>query len=155
MYTTIHRHKQDVFEAVLRPVRHMVTTSLTELIGPRYEGVSFDGRMQPQSVTPAGRGQTLADVDHLSFGTREQLMLLVRLALARLLSRSGGRQCVVLDDPLVNADDRRQRAAVRLLEEAARDTQILLFTCHPHAYVSAQAATRFDLSALIDASRRS
>lgn len=72
-------------------------------------------------------------------------MLLVRLALARLLGRGGDRQCVILDDPLVNTDRRRQRAALRILEQAASDAQILVFTCHPVSYQGLDIADQFDI----------
>lgn len=53
-----------------------------------------------------------------------------------------------LDDPLVNADHARQRVALRILEEAASEAQILVFTCHPTAYQGLREATTFDLNAL-------
>ena len=65
-------------------------------------------------------------------------MLLIRLALARLLGAEDDRQCVILDDPLVNTDRRRQRAALRTLQQVAQYTQISVFTCHPVAYEGVQ-----------------
>ena len=98
--------------------------------------------------------ENVAEIEDLSFGTREQLMFLVRLSLGRLLSRAKelGRQCVILDDPLVNTDPARQRAALRIIEEAATETQVIVFTCHPTSYVT-DAARRFDLEAIVEASR--
>ena len=152
---TLDKHRQQVFEAVVQPVRHMVTTSLGQLAGPRYDRVEFDEQLRPSTVHPAGRSDEVsADPDDLSFGTREQLMLLVRLTLGRLLSRTElGRHCVILDDPLVNADLRRQHAALRLMEEAAREAQVIVFTCHPHAYLS-PSAKAYDLKSLVDAGRQ-
>lgn len=75
-------------------------------------------------------------------------MLLVRLALARLLGREGDPQCVILDDPLVNTDRSRQRAALRILEQAAQDTQILVFTCHSVAYEGMAHAAQFHLKSI-------
>ncbi len=161
---TVDRHRQRVFEAVLDPVRERVTATMGRVAGPRYDRVDFDDRLQPAGVRPTGvrpagagvggavGGAVAATLDDLSFGTREQLMLLVRLALAGLLSRSAGRQCVILDDPLVNADPGRQAAALALLSEAAVETQVIVFTCHPHAYDVA-GAKRFDLAALAAAAR--
>lgn len=148
LWETLQKHKSQIFEAVLRPVRGMVQTSLQRLVGPRYDHVDFDERLMPSKIQPRLR-ETAAEISDLSFGTREQLMLLVRLSLGRLLSRSElGPQCVILDDPLVNADPARQRAALRIIEEAAREMQVIVFTCHPSSYDS-PAAKRFDLEALV------
>jgi uncharacterized protein YhaN len=77
-------------------------------------------------------GQTLG-VDVLSSGTREQLFLCLRLALARSYARRGVEVPLVLDDVLVNFDTRRSLAAARLLRDYAADgQQVLLFTCHEH-----------------------
>lgn len=67
----------------------------------------------------------------LSEGTREQIALLVRLALARALSDRLGQEPLplVLDDPLANTDPRRRKALFRLLAEAAAEVQLLYVTC--------------------------
>lgn len=144
---TLQKHKRDVFESVLEPIRSIVVSSMQDLMGPGYDRVSFDERLRPTAVRPTAR-EVEAGIDDLSFGTREQLMLLVRLALARLLGREGQRQCVILDDPLVNTDRPRQRAALRVLEKAATETQILIFTCHPTAYQGLSDASAFDMREL-------
>ena len=148
LYETLQQKKRDVIEAVLQPIRHMVTSDMARVVGPRYDRIEFDERLVPVRVRPARR-DTDATRDDLSYGTQEQLMLLVRLALGRLLSRSLGRQCVILDDPLVNADRSRQRAALRVLEDAAAETQVIVFTCHPTSYDGINAK-RYDLKALVD-----
>ena len=69
----------------------------------------------------------------LSRGTREQLLLAVRLAVVRELSRQGTSLPVILDDVIVNFDEQRACAAVELLlEMAAQGQQVLFFTCHKH-----------------------
>jgi uncharacterized protein YhaN len=70
-------------------------------------------------------------VEHLSRGTREQLFLAIRLALVQDLARRGSALPLVLDDVLVNFDERRTAAAAEVLQEfAARGVQVLLFTSH-------------------------
>jgi len=72
-------------------------------------------------------------VQSLSRGTREQLLLAVRLAVAQELSRHGTSLPMILDDVIVNFDEDRARAAVDLLRElAGQGQQILYFTCHKH-----------------------
>lgn len=74
---------------------------------------------------------TLADVDALSFGAREQLGLISRLAYADLLSAAGKPTLIMLDDALVHSDAHRLGQMKRILFDAAQRHQILLFTCHP------------------------
>lgn len=69
----------------------------------------------------------------LSRGTREQLFLSLRLALAADFATRGQRCPLVLDDLLVNFDTERARATAEVLQEfAAGGHQVLLFTCHDH-----------------------
>lgn len=63
----------------------------------------------------------------LSCGTVEQLYLAVRLAMVNLLL--GGDAPLILDDALVNFDDRRAALALQVLRDEAKQRQILLFTC--------------------------
>ena len=80
-------------------------------------------------------GQTW-NPERLSRGTREQVFLALRLALVRDLERHGIQLPVVMDDALVNFDDRRAAAAARVLCEFLADNpssrQMLVLTCHSH-----------------------
>jgi ABC-type multidrug transport system ATPase subunit len=72
-------------------------------------------------------------VESLSRGTREQLFLSLRLALAASFARRGAALPMVLDDVLVNFDTGRATAAAELLRDfAARGHQLLVCTCHEH-----------------------
>ena len=72
-------------------------------------------------------------VESLSRGTREQLFLSLRLALASCYARRGAQLPLVLDDVLVNFDADRAKAAVAVLRDfAAAGHQLLVFTCHEH-----------------------
>jgi hypothetical protein len=76
---------------------------------------------------------TCLGVDVLSRGTREQLFLALRLALASAYARRGAQLPLVLDDVLVNFDVGRAKAASAVLRDFARaGHQILIFTCHEH-----------------------
>ena len=74
--------------------------------------------------------------ERLSRGTREQVFLALRLALVRDLHEQGITLPIVMDDALVNFDDRRARAASRTLVEFMNDRngdhQMLVLTCHAH-----------------------
>jgi hypothetical protein len=72
-------------------------------------------------------------VESLSRGTREQLFLSLRLALAASYARRGAALPMVLDDVLVNFDTGRATAAAELLRDfAALGHQLLVCTCHEH-----------------------
>ena len=72
-------------------------------------------------------------VEVLSRGTREQLFLSLRLALASSYARRGAPLPLVLDDVLVNFDAERAKAAAAVLRDfAAAGHQLLVFTCHEH-----------------------
>jgi len=77
------------------------------------------------------RDQRKVEVKHLSRGTREQLYVCLRLALASHVGERTERLPLVMDDVLVNFDPERARAIAERLCEFSRDHQILLFTCHP------------------------
>ena len=98
------------------------------LTGSRYSGVVLD-RSFRLSAEPAG-DPVFRDAALLSAGTLDQLYLAVRLAICDLVLPPEKQVPIVLDDALANFDDRRCAAALRFLKEAARDRQILLFTCH-------------------------
>lgn len=72
-------------------------------------------------------------VQSLSRGTREQLLLAVRLAVVREMTRQGISLPVILDDVIVNFDEDRASATVDVLCELAEEgQQVLFFTCHKH-----------------------
>ncbi|MFO0912025.1 MAG: AAA family ATPase [Pirellulales bacterium] len=72
-------------------------------------------------------------VSKLSRGTREQVYLSLRLALAAEYGRRGSPMPIVLDDVFVNFDTRRALAAVKTIKDYAdQGHQVLLFTCHDH-----------------------
>ena len=79
--------------------------------------------------------------DSLSIGTREQIAVLVRLAMADLLRERGKPVMLILDDPLVNSDDGRFDRMACALRRAAKHLQILILTCHETRYKSLGANT--------------
>ncbi|THF56839.1 AAA family ATPase [Pseudothauera rhizosphaerae] len=80
---------------------------------------------------PLTRGAESGDFDALSFGAREQMGVIARLAYADLLAEAGRPTLIILDDALVHSDAERLAQMKRVLFDAATRHQILLFTCHP------------------------
>ena len=71
---------------------------------------------------------------HLSMGTQEQIAVLVRLAFAKMLVEQGQPATVVLDDALVFSDDTRIGIMFDILNRAAKDVQVLIFTCREQLF---------------------
>lgn len=91
--------------------------------------------------TPLGEDVLLVDdaqgkplaIDLLSQGTREQLFLSLRMALANCYARRGAALPMVLDDVLVNFDTHRAQAAAAVLRDFAQSGhQLFVFSCHEH-----------------------
>lgn len=89
-----------------------------------------------------GRVHDSAPYDTLSFGAREQIGLISRLAYADLLKEAGRPTLIILDDVLVHIDPVRLAQMKRVLFDAATRHQILLFTCHPADWVDMGVAVR-------------
>lgn len=83
-----------------------------------------------------------AGLQDLSFGAREQMGLISRLAYADLLKDAGQPTLIMLDDALVHSDDTRLAHMKRILFDAAQRHQILLFTCHPEKWRDMGVAPR-------------
>ena len=72
------------------------------------------------------------DVAGMSDGARDQLFFALRLAYIEDHCSRIGVCPVILDDVLMAFDNRRAAAALRILAELAKKTQVLLFTHHEH-----------------------
>lgn len=106
---------------------------LSQLTGGRYTRVWTPLGEQTLRVDDA-EGNSLP-VEVLSRGTREQLFLGLRLALAGVYARRGIELPLVLDDVLVNFDGGRAKAAATVLRDFAEaGHQVLVFTCHEHLW---------------------
>lgn len=79
-------------------------------------------------------GAEVGDFHDMSFGAREQMGVISRLAYADLLKEAGRPTLIMLDDALVHSDDRRLAQMKRVLFDAATRHQILLFSCHPEKW---------------------
>ncbi|MGL1833651.1 AAA family ATPase [Rhodocyclaceae bacterium SMB388] len=94
--------------------------------------LEIDENLTPGPLTrPTASGNETGEFEALSFGAREQMGVISRLAYADLLAEAGRPTLVILDDALVHSDAERLAQMKRVLFDAATRHQILLFTCHP------------------------
>ncbi|ALC55787.1 hypothetical protein AMS56_02590 [Burkholderia pseudomallei] len=87
-------------------------------------------------------GAEVGDFHDMSFGSREQMGVISRLAYADLLKEAGRPTLIMLDDALVHSDDGRLGQMKRVLFDAATRHQILLFSCHPEKWRDLGVAAR-------------
>src|SRR5690606_13647902 len=85
-------------------------------------------------ITAISRRSRPEPLERLSDGTREQIAILVRLALAELLADQGRPAVVVLGDALVFSDDQRIEQMFQILARAGQKLQILVLTCRERVF---------------------
>jgi hypothetical protein len=97
-----------------------------------HSRLSVDENLIPDTLARSDPdGESHAGYAALSFGAREQLGLISRLAYADLLRDAGRPTLIILDDALVHSDAQRLAQMKRILFDAAGRHQVLLFSCHP------------------------
>lgn len=105
--------------------------------------LEVDERLVPGALVRTGtRGPEAGDIETLSFGAREQMGVIARLAYADLLREAGRPTLILLDDALVHSDEDRLAQMKRVLFDAAQRHQVLLFTCHPDRWRDMGVAMR-------------
>jgi DNA repair protein SbcC/Rad50 len=116
---------------------------LAEATDGRYRGAA-DWRGAPVAALRADG--SAFEREQLSTGTRDLFALCFRLALGGYYV-ADGEGLLMLDDPLVDLDPRRQELAAKLLGAFASRVQTVLFTCHPAHADRFPEAHRIDLPA--------
>jgi uncharacterized protein YhaN len=66
--------------------------------------------------------------ERLSYGTAEQVYLLLRAALAQYLATTGEPCPLILDDPTAYADDSRSTAVLQVLHHVSVERQVIVFS---------------------------
>lgn len=102
----------------------------------RLEADMDDERPILTGVRPDGKR---VPAHGMSEGTRDQLFLALRLAAVEASCATSEPLPFIVDDVLVQFDDERTAAGLRVLADVAAHTQIVLFTHHRHVRASAEA----------------
>ncbi|MEA2618888.1 MAG: hypothetical protein QOE72_4671 [Chloroflexota bacterium] len=125
---------EDSARRVHREVAPRLAASVAGRLALLTEGAYDEVHVDPErfAVRLHSRGRPdLIPVEHVSHGTRDQVGLLLRLALTEVLGEAGEPVPLLLDDPLLSSDPRRRRTAVEFLLRLSADTQVLLTTADP------------------------
>ena len=109
----------------------------------------FDGSFQVEisedlQIASRTLGGITVPFDSLSGGTKEQLSLVFRLACSMIVAEEGGTP-LILDDALGYTDPQRLHMVGAVLAKAAKDCQIVIFTCMPDRYANIGEATVISL----------
>ena len=100
---------------------------MSDITGGRYEDV-FINRDFSAKVRAADDA-VAREAEYLSAGTLDLMYLAVRLAVCELALPEGERCPLIIDDALVNLDEKRVEQAMELLRDISRDRQVILFSC--------------------------
>lgn len=161
-----HRHLRQLFEhardsqvrSTTDPIRERVLGWICDLGINDYRDVAFEQSYFPAGLISfeAGDDQTAIPFSEESFGTEEQLALLVRLALGGILAKDEP-EVAILDDPLAHADPIKHRSMLDILKSAAEgkpayqegqrqfgQLQIFILTCHPERFDYLAGAKQID-----------
>ena len=115
------------------PVLNRASEIFCNLTLNEYRGLTTGFGENDKSVLVAVRkSKENVEVDGLSDGTRDQLYFALRLAAIEHHVETVSPCPVILDDILINSDDRRASATLKILSDLAKRTQVLFFTHHRH-----------------------
>jgi DNA repair protein SbcC/Rad50 len=120
--TRVHRSIAPTLAATLKDWLPAVTNG-------RYTDATVDA--MSLQVKVCGQTRRWRKANLLSYGTMEQVYLLLRVALASHLTQGHNTCPLLLDDVTVHADAVRTREILDLLLQVAADRQVVLFTQKP------------------------
>lgn len=131
--------------ALAQRLRAPLQVHLNHYLQILFPGASVEigDDLVPSAMTRQGAaGSESGAFDELSMGAREQMGIVARLAYADLMAAAGKPTLLILDDALVHSDDDRLGRMKRVLYDAAKRHQLLVFTCHPEAWSDMGVAVR-------------
>ena len=123
----------DLVEEAYAGAQRMYLAPVTDEVGRYLKNLRPDTEIQMTNdlrLAKVIRRGIQEEFDRLSGGTREQLSVIVRIALARVFARDRRPLPLILDDTLGWTDDARFLSMVKILRDAAKDLQLILLTCH-------------------------
>lgn len=104
---------------------------LQQITGGRYQRIFVDEKNGEADILASGATQARPLDSSVSQGTRDQVYLSLRLALADHLDAGMERLPIFLDEVFVTWDEDRRARTYDILAELSKQRQVFLFTCHP------------------------
>jgi hypothetical protein len=137
----VHRNLAPVLAGAIR-------RWLPQVSGGAYDEVSVDPSDLAVAVKESGTGQW-RQARLLSEGTREQIYLLLRVAMAEHLVTTGERAPLLLDEVTAQSDAARKRQLLEVLHHISADRQVILFSHDDDVAQWAAEALRDDRDRLV------
>ena len=138
---TVLTHKEEAQRRYVAPFKEAIEKLGRVIFG---QGLSVEISENLEIVSRTLDGRTVA-FDALSGGTKEQLALIGRLAVATLVDGESGAP-VILDDAFGFSDEQRLAALNVILGNVGRKAQVILLTCQPDRFSSIGGAETVSLS---------
>jgi FAD/FMN-containing dehydrogenase len=128
------------------PILALACSAFAKLTEGRYQGLVPGEDDKGNSVLYGERAadEALVPMGQMSQGTADAVFLALRIASIEHQLDSGVMMPVVIDDCLVQLDDQRAAAALKVLADLATRTQVVLFTHHQHLLELAAATLKTD-----------
>jgi DNA repair exonuclease SbcCD ATPase subunit len=123
----IDERTREAHQKFARRLGDYASRTLAEVTGGRYGDVRIDPTTLAVRLRAPETG-AIVDVSELSAGTREQAYLVVRLAMLRMFGEGIETAPLLLDDPFGFWDETRIARGFPVLESAANEAQVILFT---------------------------
>ncbi len=117
-------------ERVHRDIAPVLQTKVRDRLSKVTEGRYSDVIISPDDLDVQVRDANghWRHASYLSHGTAEQVYLLLRIAIAEILTSDGANCPLLLDDVTVHSDPVRTRAVLDVLHEASLVHQIIVFS---------------------------
>ncbi len=144
----LHRHRDEARRRYAQPFAEQLTRLARTVFGPDVEfTLSDDLEVEARSI-----GNTSVPLEALSGGAKEQLAILTRFAIAKLVSREGEGGTapvpVVVDDALGSTDPSRLQLMATLFSDLGRTSQVMVLTCVPQRYSRVTGRTEYQIEDL-------
>jgi DNA repair exonuclease SbcCD ATPase subunit len=129
LFDTMSEERDKASRAYVAPLKERIEKLGRLVFDPSFQ-ITIDDELKITSRTVSG---VTVPFDSLSGGTKEQLSLIYRLSCSMIVSKDGGTP-VILDDALGYTDHERLKLMGAVLAVAAKECQIVIFTCVPERY---------------------
>jgi hypothetical protein len=129
LFDIMSEERDKASRAYVAPLKERIEKLGRLVFDPSFQ-ITIDDELKITSRTVSG---VTVPFDSLSGGTKEQLSLIYRLSCSMIVSKDGGTP-VILDDALGYTDHERLKLMGAVLAVAAKECQIVIFTCVPERY---------------------
>lgn len=149
---TVSRLTHEAHREFAHRLETYTAEELHKVTGGRYREIHVDPATFVVKARVPETGQ-IVDLDLLSAGTRDQVYLIIRIAMARMFAEGLELPPLLLDDPFAYWDETRLERCIPIIAHNAFDAQTILFTASPELAAVAEriGATRIDLVTTVPA----